>query len=106
MGHKETHRADQFANEAELSPADAAPSLASRVATRAGPSSLSPSERSRGARLSAAMTRAAAPNETMDGLTSSEEAIRRGAEDTAIGAPDREIEDLPLFDRAHALPKI
>jgi hypothetical protein len=45
-------------------------------------------------------------NETMDGLTSSEEAIRGGAEDTAIGEPDREIEDLPVFDRAHALPKI
>jgi len=45
-------------------------------------------------------------NETADGLTSLEEAIRRGAEDTPIGAPERELEDLPVFDRADALPKI
>lgn len=45
-------------------------------------------------------------NETVDGLTSSEEAIRRGAEDLPIGAPERDLEDIPVFDRADALPKI
>jgi len=45
-------------------------------------------------------------NETLDGLTSSEEAIRRGAEDTPIGAPEPDLEDLPVFDRADALPKV
>src|SRR4051812_47802568 len=45
-------------------------------------------------------------NETVDGLTSSEEATRRGAEDIPIGAPERQLEDLPVFDRADALPKV
>jgi hypothetical protein len=36
----------------------------------------------------------------------SEEATRRGAEDIPIGAPERELEDLPVFDRADALPKV
>jgi hypothetical protein len=47
-------------------------------------------------------------NETVDGLTSSEEAVRRGAEDIPLGAPApaTELEDLPVFDRADALPKI
>jgi hypothetical protein len=37
-------------------------------------------------------------NETVDGLTPTEEAIRRGAEDKPIGRPERE--DVPVFDRA------
>src|SRR3954470_149365 len=45
-------------------------------------------------------------NETVDGLTSSEEATRRGAEDIPVGAPERELDDLPVFDRADALPKV
>jgi hypothetical protein len=45
-------------------------------------------------------------NETRDGLTFSEEATRRGAEETPIGVPERELEDLPVFDRAGALPKV
>jgi hypothetical protein len=45
-------------------------------------------------------------NETADGLTSMEEAIRRGAEDVPIGAPEPELEDLPVFDRGAALPKV
>jgi hypothetical protein len=43
-------------------------------------------------------------NETADGLTSTEEAIRRGAEDTPVGRPERE--DMPVFDRGQALPKV
>ena len=43
-------------------------------------------------------------NETVDGLTASEEAIRRGAEEPPIGA--REIElDLPVFDQGNRFLK-
>jgi hypothetical protein len=45
-------------------------------------------------------------NETADGLNSSEEAVRQGAEEIPIGAPEEDIEDLPVFDRADALPKV
>ena len=43
-------------------------------------------------------------NETIDGLTPTEEAIRRGAEDVPVGKPERE--DVPVFDRGHAPPKV
>jgi hypothetical protein len=45
-------------------------------------------------------------NETIDGLTPTEEAIRRGAEDLPIGVADRDPEDLPVFDRGQAPPKV
>lgn len=45
-------------------------------------------------------------NETIDGLSSSEEAIRQGAEDIPTGAPAENIEDVPVFDRADMLPKV
>ena len=45
-------------------------------------------------------------NETVDGLTSTEESIRRGAEDTPGGVPDADREELPVFDRGDALPKV
>jgi hypothetical protein len=45
-------------------------------------------------------------NETLDGMTSAEEALRRGAEDTPVGAPEKELDDIPVFDRAEALPKV
>jgi hypothetical protein len=45
-------------------------------------------------------------NETIDGLTSCEEEVRRGAEELPIGMPSPEPEDLPVFDRAGALPKV
>jgi hypothetical protein len=45
-------------------------------------------------------------NETLDGLTSSEEALRQGAEDIPLGAGEEEIEDVPVFDRADMLPKV
>ena len=44
-------------------------------------------------------------NETKDGLTNTEEALRRAAEDTPSGRRERD-EDIPVFDRADALPKI
>jgi hypothetical protein len=44
-------------------------------------------------------------NETLDGLTSSEEELRRGAEDIPVGEPATELEDVPVFDRGHAFPK-
>jgi hypothetical protein len=45
-------------------------------------------------------------NETTDGLTSSEEELRRGAEEVPVGAPEKKLEDIPVFDRADALPKV
>jgi hypothetical protein len=45
-------------------------------------------------------------NETIDGLRATEEAIRRGAEDLPIVLADRDPEDLPVFDRGQALPKV
>src|SRR3954470_61021 len=45
-------------------------------------------------------------NETVDGLSSSEEELRRGAEDIPLGAPATELEELPVFDRADALPEV
>lgn len=45
-------------------------------------------------------------NETVDGLTSSDEELRRGAEDVPLGAPAPELEEIPVFDRADALPKV
>jgi hypothetical protein len=44
-------------------------------------------------------------NETIDGLNSLDEATRRAAEDTPLGAPDGE-KDLPVFDRGDAPPKV
>jgi hypothetical protein len=45
-------------------------------------------------------------NETVDGLSAAEEAIRRGAEDVPIGKPDHETEDVPVFDRGQVPPKV
>jgi hypothetical protein len=44
-------------------------------------------------------------NETKDGLTSSEEELRRNAEDVPLGEPTTELEDVPVFDRGHAFPE-
>ena len=43
-------------------------------------------------------------NETADGLTSNEEAIRRGAEDIPVTGRQASVEDIPVFDRADTLP--
>jgi hypothetical protein len=45
-------------------------------------------------------------NETVDGLTPTEEAIRHAAEETPAGRPDREPEEMPVFDRGRAPPKV
>jgi len=44
-------------------------------------------------------------NETVDGLSGTEEALRQAAEDTPSGRSDG-AEDIPVFDRAQLLPKI
>jgi hypothetical protein len=44
-------------------------------------------------------------NETIDGLTDTEEALRRAAEETPSGGEDPES-DVPVFDRGDALPKL
>src|SRR4051812_28406436 len=45
-------------------------------------------------------------NETIDGLNSTEESLRQGAEETPIGAADKPLADLPVFDRGKLLPKV
>ncbi len=42
-------------------------------------------------------------NETVDGLSDTEEMTRRAAEDTAPGTRDR---DTPVFDRGRRIPKV
>jgi hypothetical protein len=98
----------EFANRGEVSETDAAalPS-AGRESGNTAPSDIA---RPIGARPRSEVTgrhdAGSGANETVDGLTSSEEATRRGAENIPIGAPERELEDLPVFDRADALPKV
>jgi hypothetical protein len=47
-----------------------------------------------------------AANETVDGLDSTTEALRKAAEDTPSGAERGDIEKTPVFDRADQAPKI
>jgi hypothetical protein len=103
------HRADEFANQSDVSRSDAAalPSITGRDA-----SSIVPSDAAKpvGAHPRSEVTgrhdAGSGANETVDGLTSTEEAVRRGAEDVPIGAPEADLEDLPVFDRGDALPKV
>jgi hypothetical protein len=45
-------------------------------------------------------------NDTPDGLTESEEAVRQAAEDVPVGRPLRgKIEPIPVFDRGSLPPK-
>jgi hypothetical protein len=44
-------------------------------------------------------------NETEDGLTESEEAMRKAVEDLPTGTTDNP-DDIPVFDRGDALPRI
>jgi hypothetical protein len=39
-------------------------------------------------------------------MSSTNEALRQGAEDIPIGAPEESIEDVPVFDRGDLLPKV
>lgn len=46
-------------------------------------------------------------NDTPDGLTESEEAVRQAAEDVPVGRPLRgKTESIPVFDRGSLPPKI
>lgn len=46
-------------------------------------------------------------NETIDGLDSTDEAIRHAAEDIPTGQrPEGQIESVPVFDRAGLPPKV
>jgi len=45
-------------------------------------------------------------NETVDGLSSTEEAIRQSAEDVPIDDRGEDIEEVPVFDRADTPPKV
>ena len=45
-------------------------------------------------------------NETVDGLDSTTESLRRAAEDTPTGSGVGDVEKTPVFDRAGAAPKI
>ena len=99
----------EFANRGEVSETDAAalPSGTGRETNSTGPSDIATSMSARPrSEVTGRHDAGSGANETVDGLTSSEEATRRGAEDIPIGAPERELEDLPVFDRADALPKV
>jgi hypothetical protein len=45
-------------------------------------------------------------NETADGLSALEEALRHAAEDTPSGGTGGKADDVPVFDRAGAPPKL
>jgi hypothetical protein len=45
-------------------------------------------------------------NETVDGLDTATEALRHAAEDTPSGSAPDDVENVPVFDRAAAAPKI
>jgi hypothetical protein len=109
MNRKEQPKRSEFAREPEVSKSGASAhssstggessSIASRDAVEP------PAARPR-SEVTGRHDAGSGANETVDGLTSTEEAIRRGAEDTPIGAPDAELEDLPVFDRGDAPPKV
>ena len=98
----------EFANHGEVSETDAAalPSLTGRETSKS-PSDIA---RSIGTHPRSEVTgrhdAGSGANETVDGLTSSEESTRRGAENTPIGAPEEDLDKIPVFDRADALPKV
>ena len=99
----------EFANRGEVSETDAAalPSVTGRESGNTAPSDIA---RPTGARPRSEVTgrhdACSGANETVDGVTSSEEATRRGAEDTPISAPEEDLDRVPVFDRADALPKV
>jgi hypothetical protein len=45
-------------------------------------------------------------NETIDGLNATEESLRQGAEETPIGAADKPLDEVPVFDRGDLPPKV
>ena len=98
---EKTKPRSEFANEGELDEADAA--------ALAGPTRREVPGGGGGRPLSEITGRhdsGSGADETADGLSSSEEELRRGAEDIPLGAPATELEELPVFDRADALPEV
>ena len=102
-------RSGKFAKDAELSRADTAvlPSITGREASSiAQPDAAKPIGAHPRSEVAGRHDVGSGANETADGLTPAEEAIRRGAEDTPVGAPDAELEDVPVFDRSQTPPKV
>ena len=110
----ETQANSEFANEAELRPDEAvlvATPLGRESTPGAEPGTLTAAD---AVRPVGAVPRSqetgrhdsgSGANETIDGLTETEEALRQAAEDTAPGQAD-DLEDVPVFDRADLLPKV
>jgi hypothetical protein len=91
----------EFANTGELNDTDA-PALVGPTG-REVPSSIGGRPRSE---VTGRHDAGSGANETIDGLTSSEEELRRHAEEVPLGAPAKELEELPVFDRGDALPEV
>jgi len=101
-------KSSQFANKGEVDETDAAALSTStgRESSTTVETAISIVGAQRRSEVTGRHDAGSGANETVDGLTSSEEAMRRGAEDTPIDAPEPDLEDLPVFDRGEALPKV
>lgn len=113
-GALETRADSEFANEAELRPEEAV-----LVATPLGRESIAGAEPGSFTTDDALQPVGAIPlsqetglhdsgsgaNETVDGLTQTEEALRVAAEESVPGESD-DLDEVPVFDRADLLPKI
>ena len=109
MDRKDKPKRSEFAGEPEVSKSDAAvlpSSTGGESSSIASSDAVAPIGAHPRSEVTGRHDAGSGANETVDGLTSTEEAIRRGAEDTPIGAPDAELEDLPVFDRGDAPPKV
>jgi hypothetical protein len=108
--------ASEFANEGEVNEADGAALLSPTGRedhlglTESGRIAASEIKKPVGARPRSEVTgrhdAGSGANETADGLTSLEEALRQAAEDIPVGSSERADDDEPVFDRANLLPKI
>jgi hypothetical protein len=90
----------EFANNSDLNEADASALIG--PTGREAPSPVGSHPRSE---VTGRHDAGSGANETKDGLTSSEEELRRNAEDVPLGEPTTELEDVPVFDRGHAFPE-
>jgi hypothetical protein len=100
---------NRFANQSDVSPSDAAalPGPTGREGSRLeGSEAAEPLAGQPRSEITGRHDAGSGANETVDGLTASEEAIRRGAEETPIDTREIELEDLPVFDRGQTLPKV
>jgi hypothetical protein len=109
------NRQSEFANQGEVNQRQAA-ELASPTGredhlglTESGATAASEINKPIGARPRSEVTgrhdAGSQANETVDGLSALEEALRHAAEDTPTGGSGR-ADDVPVFDRAGAPPKI